>query len=238
VPGWCFSIKELVLYEKNRLNYRGDEKSLDGILHRQIVDFLPKNKYINVLDYGAGNSPYRNHINSDFYQTADISQNSAGDIDFLLINGPKLPLDDKSVDLILLMDVLEHVDEPGPLLIELSRLLSSEGRLVISLPFIYREHETPSDFYRYTLFGAEKLLSDYGGSIHRVAKVGNIWYTILSLFIERKIYHGEKNKLNYFGLLVNKLLRLLVPLLARFLKSQPSIDAGVYHHLLLEVKFS
>ncbi len=226
------------MYEKKRLFYQGDKKTLDGILHRQVVDFFPNKRWGNVLDYGAGNSPYRDYIDCDFYRTVDINQNAACDIDYLLSGGPGVPLADKSVDLILLMDVLEHVREPGPILIELRRLLSNGGRLIISLPFIYREHETPSDFYRYTLFGIQELISSHSGRIIKVAKVGNFWYTFLSLFMERKIYYGERNKLGLFGRIINKLLRGITPLLSPWLKYPPDMNACIYHHLLLEVEFS
>jgi hypothetical protein len=71
-----------------------------------------------------------------------------------------------------------------------------------------------------------------------VAKVGNFWYTFLSLFMERKIYYGERNKLGLFGRIINKLLRGITPLLSPWLKSPPDMNACIYHHLLLEVEFS
>jgi hypothetical protein len=122
-------------------------------------------------------------------------------------------------------------------LAEIRRLLVPGGRLIISLPFLCREHETPKDFGRYTIFGMRELLACQQGSIVRFSKVGNVYYTLLSLFLERGVGNGESNRLGVVGRALNRALGLLVPLMAPLLRRPPKSDDGIYHHLLIEVSF-
>lgn len=231
--------KDAAGYETQRLispAQRGLD--IDSIMQRQIAAFLPSQHLGCVLDYGAGNSPYRQYISCDRYVTADVSQNLAGDIQHLLVPGERLAVEAASFDAVLLLDVLEHVPDPDFVLGEIRRLLAPNGSLFISVPFIYREHETPYDFARYTVFGMRELIRRQRGKIVRLGKAGNVLYTLLSLFLERGVGNGEFNRLGVSGRIVNRLLRTLVPILAPLLCKPPNHDDGIYHHLLLEVSFT
>lgn len=231
--------KDAAGYEKQRLiapAQRGLD--IDAIMQRQIAAFLPSQHLEHVLDYGAGNSPYRQYISCDRYVTADVSQNLAGDIEHLLVPGERLAVEAASFDAILLLDVLEHVPNPDFVLGEVRRLLASDGRLFISVPFIYREHETPYDFARFTVYGMRELIKRQQGKIIRLSKVGNVFYTLLSLFMERAMANGEHNRLGLMGRLLNRVLRTLVPVFAPLLSKAPGQEDGIYHHLLLEVSFT
>ena len=226
------------MYEKKRLTFSSkNHRSVDGIMQKQIAAFLPTYRVDQVLDYGAGNSPYRYIISCDRYITADISQNSAGDIDHLIGPGDGLPLNTASINIVLLLDVLEHVVDPDAVIAEIRRLLAPHGRLIISVPFMYREHETPNDFARYTVFGMCELVKRHQGNVVRMRKAGNVYYTVLSLFLERGISNGEHSRLGLFGRIVNRCLDMLIPVLAPILRKAPNEDDGIYHHLLLEVSF-
>ena len=226
------------MYEKKRLTFSSkSHRSIDGIMQAQIAAFLPNYRVDQVLDYGAGNSPYRHIISCDRYITADISQNSAGDIDHLIGPGDSLPLNTASINLVLLLDVLEHIVDPDAVMAEIRRLLDPQGSLIISVPFLYREHETPYDFARYTVFGMCELVKRHKGKVVRIRKAGNIYYTVLSLFLERGISNGEYSRLGLVGRIINRCLGMLIPVFAPILRKAPSEDDGIYHHLLLEVSF-
>ena len=226
------------MYENKRLTYLADgARGIDGLLQTQIAAFLPAGRLGRVLDYGAGNSPYRQLLDCDRYVAADLSQNVAGSIDHLIEPGHRLPIEDGAFDVILLFDVLEHVPDPDFVLGEIRRLIAPGGRLLVSVPFLYREHETPHDIARYTAFGMRELLRRQNADVVRMAKVGNAYYTLLSLFLERGIVNGERSRLGLAGRALNRLLRALVPLLSPLLSKPPRDDDGVYHHLLLEAGF-
>jgi SAM-dependent methyltransferase len=60
---------------------------------------------------------------------------------------------DASFDSVLLLDVLEHLAEPEVALREAYRVLKSEGRLLVTIPFAYPLHDQPHDYQRFTLHG-------------------------------------------------------------------------------------
>ncbi len=226
------------MYEEQRLEVPGRLGcSIDKVITDAIADFIPAQHFGNVLDYGAGNSPYRTIISCDRYVKADLTQNTAGDIDCIIRPGENLHLPDADFELILLLDVLEHVSDPVFVLGELRRLLKPGGKAILSLPFMYREHETPHDHARYTAFGISTLVAAQGGRIFRLKKVGNVACTLVSLFIERGIANGEVVILGRVGRLANRLLNMSLWLFRHWFEKTPPDNAGIYHHLLLEIDF-
>lgn len=227
------------MYEKQRrISIHEGAYDVDALLFADIVRFLPTVTAGDVLDYGAGNSPYRTFLRFNRYVTADITQNTAGTIEHLILPGSPLPEADACFDLILLMDVLEHLPDPDVVITELRRLLRPGGRMIVSTPFIYREHEAPHDYVRYTPFGLRRLFAGHGGTVLRLSKVGNIWYTLYTLFLERGIVEGEHITLSIAGRFVNKVARMVLPLLLPLLDRTVPDNASIYHHLLLEVSFA
>ena len=191
--------------------------------------------YGTILDFGAGNSPYKDLFECKSYVSLDVAQNESRSIDLIVKPGEEIPLPEDSIDLALCMDVLEHCDEPKFVLQELRRVLKPGGHLLISVPFINREHEMPNDFFRYTssLFG--KVLNDNDFFDIEIRKVGNRWFTIYSVWNESIILNSEQTHGGYIGRLLRQGLRYtLIPILnMTAFSSWPSPDAGVYHHLFI-----
>ncbi len=84
----------------------------------------------------------------------------------------KLPFRDGSLDTVILSDVMEHIPEPGLLWSELYRILSPGGTTVMDTPFLYRLHEEPHDYYRYTEYALKRLASVAGFEILRFESIG------------------------------------------------------------------
>jgi SAM-dependent methyltransferase len=75
-----------------------------------------------------------------------------------------IPADDGSFDAVLCTQVLEHVPQPLEALREFRRVLDTGGILMATMPFVWEEHETPFDYYRYTRYGIEHLTRSAGFS--------------------------------------------------------------------------
>lgn len=113
------------------------------------------------LDVGCGLRPYENYFPKGCYVGVDIEDSGRSKEmkapDFFY-DGLKLPFADNSFSGVICTQVLEHVPNPDKLLLEINRVLKLDGEAIISVPFLWPEHEQPYDFYRFTRFGIKDHL--------------------------------------------------------------------------------
>jgi len=117
------------------------------------------------LDVGCGNRPYEYLFPTGQYIGIDIETSGrpkAMKCPDFFYDGTVIPFGDGEFDLVISTQVLEHVPDPLLLLKEMARVCKSGGKLVISLPFVYQEHEEPYDFFRFTQFAVAELLEKSG----------------------------------------------------------------------------
>ena len=114
----------------------------------------------DLLDVGAGHVPYRRYVEEhvNVYHTLD-REKRIEEIDFVsdAQDMRSVILDDR-YDVVLLLEVLEHVPNPSKVVAEIYRILKPGGTLILSVPHLSRLHEEPYDFYRYTKYGLTHLL--------------------------------------------------------------------------------
>ena len=126
---------------------------------RWIKDYLFK-KYApeiqgTVIDAGAGSEWHIKHLSHCEYISIDLK----GGCD-IRGDAHKLPFADAIVDGVLCMEVLEHCVDPFTAMEEISRILKPNGLLILSTPFLYPEHDTPTDYWRFTWNSIPRLLKD------------------------------------------------------------------------------
>ena len=117
-----------------------------------------------VLDVGCGQKPYREFIPATRYVGLDVDTPAtrafgAADVTY---DGRTFPFADASFDGVLCSEVFEHVFNPEEFLGEICRVLRPGGVLVLTVPFVWDEHEQPHDFARYSSFGLRALLERNG----------------------------------------------------------------------------
>lgn len=126
-----------------------------------------------LLDVGCGTKPYRALFNVQEYVGLDIDTSLArgrGVAD-VYYDGRRFPFDDNSFDAVLCNQVLEHVFNPEEFMRELQRVLTPGGRLILTVPFVWDEHEQPHDFARYSSFGLRALLERNGFRVLKQRKL-------------------------------------------------------------------
>lgn len=175
----------------------------DGIIANQ--QFM-KGK---LLDVGCGVMPYKSilikpsgfadeYIGLDF-ELPITPGYGAGQPD-LFWDGVKIPLDDNSVDSVLLTEVLEHCFDPDLVMSECYRVLKSNGNILITVPFLWPLHDIPYDAYRYTPFSIEKILNKAGFVNVKISALGG-WNAslgqMLGLWLNRSGIGGWRRKLLY-----------------------------------------
>lgn len=85
--------------------------------------------------------------------------------------GVPLPLPDKSADVVVSFQVLEHVWDLDWYLGECKRLLRDNGRLVLSTHGVWLYHPHPTDFRRWTRDGLVKELESRGLIVESITGV-------------------------------------------------------------------
>ncbi|MBD2187105.1 class I SAM-dependent methyltransferase [Pseudanabaena mucicola] len=176
-----------------------------------------------ILDVGCGTMPYRSLFNSvDNYVGLEISRDGfLGEKDGkYYYDGKQFPFDDNVFDGILCNQVLEHVFNPDEFLQEMKRVIKPGGRILLTIPFVWDEHEHPYDYARYSTFGLKALLEKQGLMWVRHQKIRPDISTVFQLLnaylykITEKIpyrfklilYATVMSSVSLFGLLLSKLL--------------------------------
>jgi len=121
-----------------------------------------------VLDFGSGSQPYRplltnctNYISLEY----DTPQNRVNRVADIYYDGQLIPADNNSFDGLISTQTLEHVPNPEVIVGEWARVLKDGGMLLITMPFMWPEHELPYDFQRYSSAGLRLLLEKSGFQI-------------------------------------------------------------------------
>lgn len=181
-----------------------------GLL-KKIINFskttLPNQK---ILDVGCGIKPYQGLFVASSYTGIDIKGGGHSDQDKTVdkfYNGTDIPFPDNSFDTIICTEVLEHVAEPQRLLGEIKRVLKVNGQLFLTMPFVWNEHETPFDFYRFTRYEHRRAFEQSGLSILKLEETTGVFRVcgqLISAFIFEKLFSK------------NKVLKLLIAIIFCF----------------------
>lgn len=126
-----------------------------------------------LLDVGCGRKPYREMFFTDEYVglELDTPENRANKQADFFYDGETFPFGDHKFDGIVCNQVLEHVFRPDLFLGEIRRVLKPEGLLLLTVPFVWDEHEQPWDYARYSSFGLKSLLEKNGFEVLKQEKI-------------------------------------------------------------------
>lgn len=126
-----------------------------------------------LVDVGCGNGRLRRalplsvrYVGIDYPATVALGYSGAADI---LGDAAALPIADASVDVVALLDVLEHLPDPALAVGEAARILREGGKCLVHVPFLYPLHDEPYDYQRWTQYGLTRLFSSSGLAIHEIA---------------------------------------------------------------------
>jgi SAM-dependent methyltransferase len=209
-------------------------------LHPQWLFSECENKIINnikaihgektVIDIGCANQWPKQHLGKecqyigiDYPETADQWYKTKPNV---YSDASGLPIPDNSADVVLLLDVLEHLKDPDVALKEIHRILCKQGILIIQVPYLYPLHDEPRDFQRYSKYGLERLAGKHGFFIKECHSSGHPVVTsalMANLAISKTFINWleDKSPMLIFGLLlpfyflVNNLCAKIIALLSK-----------------------
>ena len=129
----------------------------------RFTDFLRKlnNKSARVLDVGCGMGTYRHEINRlGSYTGMDFDPALKPEV-LCNFNIESFPFPDNSFDFVFSDSVLEHVMNPLAVMDEVYRVMKPGGCGYLLVPFHYKAHGAPWDFFRYSKAGVHLLLRQF-----------------------------------------------------------------------------
>lgn len=129
------------------------------------IDYISKMTDPVLLDMGCGETPYRPILEPIIskYVGVDIADNQQADIH--ISSDGQVPLRDSCADIVLSTQVLEHVASPSNYLSECYRLLKPGGLIILSTHGYWCYHPVPTDFWRWTGPGLNKVVQEAGFQI-------------------------------------------------------------------------
>ncbi len=156
-----------------------------------------------VLDVGCGEKPYKDLFWVDEYIGMDVEQSGHDhkneNVD-VFYDGKKFPFKDDSFDSVISNEVLEHVFNPDDHLSEINRVLKIGGKMLLTVPFLWDEHEQPYDYARYSSFGLSHLLKNNGFKIveqrKSIADI-RVIFQMINAYIYKKTLWCRKGIFNY-----------------------------------------
>ena len=149
------------------------------IINKCLIESLKDIKEGKVLDVGSeryGNRFLLNNFKGE-YITVDIDRKANPDV---IASVEDLPFKDNNFDIILCLEVLEHVKVPEKAINEMRRVLKKNGKLIISIPFLTPIH-MEEDYRRLTKKGVELLLQNKFSNV-KIKEMGNEEDSLLQVF--------------------------------------------------------
>jgi SAM-dependent methyltransferase len=147
----------VVLKPYSRINDIDNEKFRIEWTERQLTDLLLLHPGLEILDIGAGSSPFRKVVerNNGVYLSHDFNlyipskdgpgiQNNSWDYaqHVYVCDIMDIPTDRK-FDVILCTEVLEHLPDPVDALKLMFNLLKPKGIVIVTVPFLSLMHQAP-----------------------------------------------------------------------------------------------
>ena len=220
-------------YQKKNIDFFNIELNFSDqfFLYKQIMTgksymrathnlFLKKRLRINDLtgDLGSGG---KNDYNKFIFKNLNLVKS----FDFYKRNNDTIKINlEKNFNLkkyklknIIIFNVFEHIFEKEILLKSISKSLNKGGKLEIFVPFMYKYHDDPNDYYRFTHTYLKKFL-EKNGFKSKITLIGagqfnvileilfkyfklNILKIILSpifIFFNKVFYYTSKDFKNYY----------------------------------------
>ncbi len=136
-----------------------------------------------LLDVGCGEKPFEyiftpyvsEYIGVEYAPTFAATNTATRGKADVLYDGDTLPFEDASFDTVLSVQVLEHTPRPQQLMSEMARVLRPGGKLLLSVPFSFRLHEEPHDYFRYTPHGIRAFCDQSGLAVELALPHGGLW---------------------------------------------------------------
>lgn len=187
-----------------------------------IVNSTPNSEAL-ILDAGAGEGKAKelfkqknvtyigvdSCVGSDHWNYGQVIKRDLNNLDFI---------ETGTVNVVLLMQVLEHLEEPDSVIKEISRVMATGAKAFVSVPQTQGVHQVPFDYLRYTPYGIRALFERHGLKLKQISPqlCGDL--VAGSSFLLWALKSADEDVKNPFNKLVVKIFIFLAKIGKRFLK--------------------
>ena len=109
-------------------------------VYDRVLELLPKNKNIRILDAGCGIGNVSKRLLENGFKNIlalDIENKLKIDIPFIKADLNKELVFEETFDVIICQELIEHLENPRHLLRELKKILNNEGIIILTTPNIF-----------------------------------------------------------------------------------------------------
>ena len=140
-----------------------------------------------------------------------LNPDPAADADYIC-SADIIPLDNESIETVIMTEVLEYLEYPQKVLSEIYRILSPQGICLISLPLLHAVHsDWQEDRQRYTAVKINEMAREAGFPQVEVRAMGGLGSVIYDLIHVSGGYANQGQNCFAFKILA-KLARMMLPL--------------------------
>lgn len=149
-------------------------------IHREIATHL----HGKLLDVGCGQKqevfkPYvKQYIGLDNPKTLSVNHTTDNCEADVFGDAMKLPFKKNTFDCVTALSLYEHLPDPQKAAHEAYRVLKKGGTFALLVPFMYRLHTAPYDYFRFTEYGLRHILETAGFKVVKIEGNGGMWKMI------------------------------------------------------------
>lgn len=175
-------------------------------LYQNVSELIP-NLNGKLLDIGCGTKPYKSLCKVDEYIGLEIDDEGNRNHQYadVFYDGKTIPFENKMFNSILSNQVFEHIFNPNEFLKEVNRVTKMGGSVLMTVPFVWDEHEQPYDYARYSSFGLKHILNENGFEVIEHRKSNNGIEVIFQL-LNDYIFKTTVTKNSYVNLIITLVL--------------------------------
>ncbi len=144
-----------------------------------------------LIDLGCGNVPfyslYKNLATEIICVDWPNTAHKNSYLDFECDLNKPLPIAENTFDTIIISEVLEHISNPELTWSEMARILKPDGKIILSVPFLYKIHEAPHDYFRYTEFALKNFAQKNHLKVLELKTFGGLPEVLTDIFAKKII---------------------------------------------------
>ena len=175
------------------------------------LNLMPRNKNSSILDFGCGSGSFLNRLNNAGYMDlsgVDVSENNNASDCFVITK----TIQKRKYDVILMMDVLEHIEDDAAILRKIKSHLKPKGMLLLSVPayhFLWSNHDILNMHYRrYNRHSLKKVIEEAKLKTNFMSNWNSTFFPIIA--VSRLILRDTNKELSLKNSFFSKIIYLVL----------------------------